>query len=165
MAPASADALLAALQTDPVVVVLVAHSDGVTIYLPDGSQFEVASLSAEVRQAIARNAPVVWLFSCRTGSIQGGQSLVQGLLDAGATSVIAPVSDVEAEGSAVALEQFLDGISKGQILLEALKEALGDAMGVCYQNHLGRAPTHESLKLIALQPSFWGMEFEEIGGG
>lgn len=150
---ANADTLLAALGSNPVVVVLVAHSDGVSIYLPDSSRFDVTSLSAEVRQAIARNAPVVWLFSCRTGSIRDGQSLAQGLLDAGASSVIAPVGNIEAEGSAAVLDRFLEGISKGKLLLDALDDALRDALGVWHENRLGRAPSDESFEPVALRPS------------
>ncbi len=152
-ASASADALLAALESNPLVVVLVAHSNGYAILLPDGSEFDIKSLSPEVRQAIARNAPVVWLFSCRTGSIQDGQSLAQGLLDLGATSVIAPVSDIKAEESAVVLERFLDAISKGKPLMEALDDALKSAMGNMQENRLGRAPSPGIVEAVAFRPS------------
>lgn len=145
---ASADALIAALELKPLVVVLVAHSDGYAIYLPDGSQFSVQSLSAEVRQTIARNAPLVWLFSCRTGSMKDGQSLAQELLRAGAAGVVAPDSDIEAETSAEVLGRFLDGIAKGQRLLDALGDALKGRDGWWFRRIIGRAPSSESRDAI-----------------
>ncbi|MGA9347231.1 MAG: CHAT domain-containing protein [Anaerolineae bacterium] len=138
---ASEEALIEALQTKPQVVVLVAHSDGLTIYFPDRTYFDAKRLSDEVVAKIRDNGPIVCLFSCKTGSINNQEGLAKALIEAGAQGVIAPAGDIGARTSSDVLRRFLEGVAKGQSFLESLWNAIRASD---LQNWIGRRPLQRS---------------------
>lgn len=139
---AGARALIEALQTKPQVIVLVAHSDGLTIYFPDGTYFDTEKLSDEVVAKIRDNGPLVWWFSCKTGSMTNQESLAKALIKAGAQGVIAPAGDIGARTSSDVLRRFLEGVAKGQSFLESLWNAIRASD---LQNWIGRRPLQRSV--------------------
>ncbi|MCX6031850.1 MAG: hypothetical protein NT169_21430 [Chloroflexi bacterium] len=138
--PAGERALIDALKSKPQVMVLVAHSDGIAIYFPDGSSFRKASLTPDDMEQIRANGPIVILFGCETGSIVGTEALAQTLLEAGAQGVIAPTGEIGAATSVQVLEHFLEGMQKGWSFLDALWDAL---RGSDLQNYIGRQPSDD----------------------
>jgi hypothetical protein len=132
--------LLEALESGPTAIVLIAHSDGLTINLPDGSRFDVSQLSPEAMAKIRQNAPDVLLLSCRTGSVRDGRALARGLLDAGARRVVAPIEDVGAEDATNILRRFLKNAQRGATFDDAIDDALLEEGGHAYRNFIGLLP-------------------------
>ncbi len=87
------------------VVIVVAHSDGEKIYLPDGTQLT----PREWNEAL-RAHPLVILVSCETGSVTQVSSLAKTLLDKGARTVAAPDKEVYVNDDA--LLYYLLGFSR-----------------------------------------------------
>ena len=85
---------------------VVAHSDGFAIHLPNGETVGVADLE-QVKDAIRLNHPRVFLFSCETARVQNVQSFAKVLLDYGADAVAAPVSKVAATEALDVFKSFL----------------------------------------------------------
>jgi hypothetical protein len=107
---ASKARFLEALQTKQLSIVIVAHSDGLTIRLPDGSSITTADLAA-VREHIRANRPLVFLFSCDTARTIGTSSFAKILLDQGARAVIAPVTKIAAKEAIGVIESFVRSVT------------------------------------------------------
>jgi hypothetical protein len=106
----SREALVDALSLTKNVIVIVAHCDGGSIFMPEpppeGSEVPADYLIAH-REQIAANAPFVYLFSCEAGKLSNLQNFASTLLECGASGVVASQSDVgSAEGRAL-LERVL----------------------------------------------------------
>lgn len=116
MAPeASREAFLAALTQTENVVVIVAHCDGKSLFMPapppDGTVV-TAEYLLENREQIAANSPFVYLFSCEAGDLANLQNFASTLLDCGASGVVA--------------SQTILGAAEGRTLLARL---LGEQRG------------------------------------
>jgi hypothetical protein len=89
---ASRAAFLAALTQTENVVVIVAHCDGKSLFMPapppDGTVV-TAEYLLENREKIAANSPFVYLFSCEAGDLDNLGNFASTLLDCGASGVIA----------------------------------------------------------------------------
>ena len=91
-AEASRETVLQALTQKENVIVLVAHSDGETLFMPDprpnGTTISGAYLR-EHREEIAANSPFVYLFCCEAGDLSNLENFASTLLDCGAAGVVA----------------------------------------------------------------------------
>lgn len=112
---ASREAFLAALTQAENVVVIVAHCDGKSFFMPapppDGTVV-TAEYLLENREQISANSPFVYLFSCEAGDLANLQNFASTLLDCGASGVIA--------------SQTILGAAEGRTLLARL---LGEQRG------------------------------------
>jgi hypothetical protein len=74
------------------VIVIVAHCDGESLFMPhpdpDGTII-TAEYLREHREEIARNKPMICLFSCSAGNLDNMANFASTLLDCGAAGVIA----------------------------------------------------------------------------
>jgi hypothetical protein len=115
---------LSGLQQHPAVLMIVAHSDGFSIWLPNGERVNAEDIAA-VGEAIRANRPRVFLFSCETARIDDVQSFAKVLLDHGAAVVAAPVTKVPVEEALVMFESLMDSAVKQTPLRinEAFEEA------------------------------------------
>ena len=106
---ASATQVLDSLMKDKNVIVVIAHGDHRSIYLPapapEGSELSADQI-IERKIEITANKPVVYLFCCETADISDLKSFAEILLDSGAAAVIAPQTKIDAERSA----DFFEGI-------------------------------------------------------
>jgi len=107
---ASKARFLEALQKKQLSIVIVAHSDGLTIRLPDGGSITAADLTA-VHEQIRANRPLVFLFSCDTARTIGASSFAKILLDQGARAVIAPVTKIAAKEAVGVIESFVRSVT------------------------------------------------------
>jgi len=101
-AQVSREMLLNALTQQENVIVVVAHCDGESIFMPhpppNGSQV-TADYLLEHRNEIVANAPFVYLFSCEAGDLKDLRNFASTLLECGASGVIASQSSIgTAEG-------------------------------------------------------------------
>jgi hypothetical protein len=89
---ASEAQLLQALTQTKNVIVIMAHCDGESIFLPEpppnGTQVTAGYLREHKRE-IGANAPFVYLFSCHGGDVKNLQNFASILLDCGASGVVA----------------------------------------------------------------------------
>ncbi|MBI5823906.1 MAG: hypothetical protein HZB18_07765 [Chloroflexi bacterium] len=109
----------------PLVLIVVAHSDGQDIYLPDGTRFNPQSLSQEERDKIAENKPLVILLSCETAVRERGEaSFAQKLLESGPRVVIAPNGTIRVKDAHAILQSFLGHPNVGSNALLAFYEAV-----------------------------------------
>lgn len=119
-----------ALTTSSSVLVVVAHSDGNQIYLPDGTTFNPASLSPEAISAISKQRPLIIFLSCDTATpINGSPSLAQRLLDLGQPDlgprmVIAPNGKLTAEFANRLLQEFFQNLQSDPDALKSFRQAL-----------------------------------------
>lgn len=108
---ASREALVNALSESKNVIVVMAHCDGQSIFLPapppEGSQVDSSYLLAN-RERIAANAPFVYLFSCEAGKVSNLPSFAATLLECGASGVVASQTGIGSRASRVLLERILD---------------------------------------------------------
>jgi hypothetical protein len=106
---ASAEQVINSLVKDKNVIVVVAHGDRRTLYMPapppDGSELNADQI-IERKAEIAANKPVVYLFCCETAEVSDLKSFSEILLDSGAAAVIAPQTKIDAERSV----DFFEGI-------------------------------------------------------
>ena len=105
------------------VLIVVAHSDGEKIYLPDGTYFSPDELSQDARDAIAANRPVVILVSCQTAQMNDTRSLAKKLIDLGARFVVAPKGNIPAVSTVEFLKSFFENSAKNQRIPDALWNA------------------------------------------
>lgn len=107
----SQEALLTALTEAKNVIVIVAHCDGESIFMPapppEGSEVDADYLLAH-REQIAANAPFVYLFSCEAGKLSNLQNFASTLLECGASGVIASQSTLGSAEGRVLLGRLLD---------------------------------------------------------
>ena len=73
---ATAPEFLDALKTKENVIVLVAHARSDCLYFPDGSRVRPSDIEA-IRDDIARNKPVVYLFYCKTAQYANGRGYIR----------------------------------------------------------------------------------------
>ena len=114
---ASATQILDSLTRDENVIIIVAHGDHDSIYLPapppEGSKLTEDQVKAR-RYEIAANKPVVYLFCCETAVVSDLKSFAQILLDSGVAAVIAPQLKIDAdEGSIKFFESLVQKGSNG----------------------------------------------------
>lgn len=122
--PGSAIQIQSSLSSRSSVLIVVAHSDGFRLYLPDGTPFAIEELSEEQKRDIAQQAPFVVLFSCDTAALNGGSSFSQKLLDLNARMVVAPNGKLPVDGAYEILKAFLANPKRNTDALEALHEAI-----------------------------------------
>lgn len=100
------------------VIVIVAHGDKNSIYLPDGSSVTVDDVLQLSPLTSDRRAPIVVLLSCETGSTagRGMVTIAEALMLRGrASAVFAPTREVSAGTSTVRiLEEFVNSASSGK---------------------------------------------------
>lgn len=122
--PPGESVLTRALSEKPLVLLVVAHSDGQEIFFPDGSRFSPEALSEEQRQAIRAQSPLVILLSCDTGLVIPGQkSLAQKMLELGPRMVVAPNGKLDA-AKATEIVKFFLTFSSRENALQAIFRAI-----------------------------------------
>lgn len=129
--PATNEQVGTALSKDLSVFIVVAHSDGKDIYLPNGVKFNPEQLSTEEKAQIAQKKPFIILLSCDTAAPLGeDSSFAQKLLEVGPRVVIAPNGKLKVSDAYDVLKYFLeDPLSKTDALkafLKAIKEVYPD---------------------------------------
>jgi hypothetical protein len=111
IASASSQQVLDSLTTSKNVIIVVAHGDDRTIYLPapppEGSELSTDQVIAR-KEEISANKPIVYLFCCETAEISNLKNFSQVLLDCGAAAVIAPQTKIDAERSIDFFEGIVD---------------------------------------------------------
>lgn len=111
---ASAQQVLNSLTQDENVIVVVAHADQQTLFMPapppHGSQLTAEQIIAH-KDAIAANKPVVYLFCCETAEISNLKSFSEILLECGAAAVIAPQTTIDAKRCV----KFFEGVVEKEV--------------------------------------------------
>lgn len=125
-----------ALRKKDNVVIVIAHSDGEKIYLPDGTQ-----LAPGKREEVLQSRPIVILVSCKTALVTRVTSLAKKLLDRGAKAVIAPYKDIYADDAAL-LEYLLEfsneAVREGGRFIEILFRAIEASGAKFFRLLIGR---------------------------
>ncbi len=125
---ASRQAVLEALSTAKNVIVIVAHCDGRELFMPapppKGTVITVKDL-IENREAIAANAPFVYLFSCRAGLINDLKDFASILLECGAAGVVASQEELGSADARTMLGRVLDE-RRGEPPVEDFYKAMDD---------------------------------------
>lgn len=110
MDPAKAPEVLASLTTDENVIILVAHSDGQSIFMPapppEGSQLTPEMLLAR-KEEITANRPVVYLFCCETAQAKDLKNFASTLIECGAAAVVAPQQPIDTNRSGKFFERVV----------------------------------------------------------
>jgi hypothetical protein len=104
---ATAPEFLDALKTKENVIVLVAHARSDCLYFPDGSRVRPSDIEA-IRDDIARNKPVVYLFCCKTAQYTMAEAISETLLRCGAAAVIAPQEAIRTNQAQALFSDFLE---------------------------------------------------------
>jgi hypothetical protein len=108
---ASAQDVLVSLATSKNVVIVVAHAEEQTLFMPAPPP-EGSSISAdqilERKDEIMANKPLVYLFCCETAEISNLKSFAQVLLECGASGVVAPQTKIDAERSINFFDNLLE---------------------------------------------------------
>jgi hypothetical protein len=124
----SAEMLLAALSHAKNVIVIVAHCDGHSLFMPEppprGTEV-TADYLLENRAQIAANRPFVYLFSCEAGDLANLQNFASTLLECGASGVVASQSVVGSAEGRPLLERLLSD-TRGRPPLEDYYRAMRD---------------------------------------
>ncbi len=119
------------------VLVVIAHSDGQTIYFPDGTSLNASDIK-EIKKEINQNRPLVALFSCETAkTINNIVPFSEALIQAGAKAVIAPVSEIGAKTTSELLENILRHSSENNRPIESLWKAIKDTDIRVLENWIG----------------------------
>lgn len=114
-----------ALTEDLSVIIVVAHSDGREIYLPNDASFNLLDLSDEEQKKIKAQNPLVILFSYETAApVDGDTSFAQKLLEMGPRSVIAPNGILQVRDAHDILKSFLKSPMKDSNAVQALVDAI-----------------------------------------
>jgi hypothetical protein len=139
---------LEALKHKSNVLVIVAHSNGQTIYFSDGSELTIDNLK-EIQQEIAKNKPLVAFFSCETAQINGNlSSFGQTLIELGARAVIAPSGQIGARSSSILLDSILEKSAEMNISpIEAISQASQEANYLELENWVGFGINTDSNKV------------------
>jgi hypothetical protein len=121
---AGKDQILASLAVSRNVVIVAAHADKQTLFLPAppprGSQIGPEDLHQH-QDAIRKNGPMVYLFCCETAQIANLKSFASHLLECGALAVIAPQTKIDAFKSASLFQKIVGGNASN---LKALSQLL-----------------------------------------
>lgn len=120
----SSTQIKSALSEAPSVLIVVAHSDGQKLYLPDGTQFDLAVLSEQERLAISARNPLVILLSCDTAASTDGISFAQRLLELGPRMVIAPNGNIKVESANEIMRKFFQNLEIKPDALPAFMDAI-----------------------------------------
>jgi|GEM_PF-4618913 len=123
---ASQGVVLSALTQAKNVIVIVAHCDGDSIFMPEPpptGSIVTADYLREHQEDIAANAPFVYLFSCRAGDQSNLKNFASTLLECGASGVIASQADVGSAEGRVLLDRVLDE-SRGEPPLDDYFKAM-----------------------------------------
>lgn len=129
---------LDALQTKKGVMFIVAHSDSFSIRLPNGESVGVKDFDA-IQDAIRRNHPRVFLFSCETARVENMQSFAKALLDHGAGAVVAPTNQISTIEALAVFKSFLNNAlgPSPMPVDEAFQEAQRDSSGTSMEVWIG----------------------------
>jgi hypothetical protein len=110
-ASATADSVVESLTKDKNVIVVVAHANRRTLYMPapppEGSRLSADEIIKR-KEEIATNRPVVYLFCCETAEVSNLASFSEILLECGAAAVLAPQAKIDAERSVDFFEGLVD---------------------------------------------------------
>jgi len=147
----SAD-VLNAIDSGSNVMIIVAHGDGSQIFFPDGSRLRIQDFSA-LQEQIQKNNPLVILFSCEAGKIQGLNSYAKSLIDLGARAVVAPTTEIGAKSSSSLLDSFLEKSASGLHALEALLKAAESTGIFDMENWIGHAMPNEFIIMFSQRNS------------
>jgi hypothetical protein len=109
------------LQQGGDVIILIAHSDGVRIYLPDGTQITPSQWNE-----VLRNRPTIIAIGCDIAQITEMTSLAKIFVDKGAAAVFAPTLQVAADNTKF-LSLFLKYSKSEKMFLDALRKAIEDS--------------------------------------
>ena len=122
---ATRDSTLRALREESGVIFVVAHCDGASIRLPNGEALEVSDLES-VADEIRANGPTVFLFSCETARAADVGSFAEALLRHGASTVIAPVTQISTSEALDVFRLFLQKafVEPGNTTSEAFEQTL-----------------------------------------
>jgi hypothetical protein len=125
---ASREAVLDALTHKENVIVIVAHSDGKTLFMPDprprGTTIS-ADYLREHREQITANSPFVYLFSCEAGDLANLENFASTLLECGAAGVVASQTILGAAEGRTMLSRLLDE-KRGEPPIEDFWQAMRD---------------------------------------
>jgi hypothetical protein len=133
----TAQEALNAFETSTNILIIVAHSDGYSIFFPDGSSLSTDDLS-DAQDSIGRNKPLVALFSCETAKVDENlASFAKKLVDLGAKAVVAPVSTIGARSSSALFEDFLKASVEGLSPVEALQRAVRETSNTSLETWIG----------------------------
>jgi hypothetical protein len=122
---ATSEQVRKALTENLSVLIVVAHSDGKQIYLPNNESFALSSLSDAEKQIIAEKKPLVILLSCDTAAREGVEaSFAQRLLEIGPRAVIAPNGEIKVTDAYQILQHYLRNSKNIQNPLQAIFDAL-----------------------------------------
>lgn len=103
--------MLTALTHKENVIVIVAHSDGESLFMldprPKGTQIS-ADYLREHREEIKANSPFVYLFSCEAGNLRNLENFASTLLECGAAGVVASQSQLGAAEGRTMLRRLRD---------------------------------------------------------
>jgi hypothetical protein len=129
---------LDALQNKKGVLFVVAHSDGFSIRLPNGESVGVKDFDS-IQDAIRRNHPRVFLFSCETARVENMQSFAKTLLDHGAEAVVAPTTQISTTEALRVFKSFLSSAlgSSPMSVSEAFQKAQQDSNGTSMEVWVG----------------------------
>lgn len=109
-AEASREAFVASLIQQKNVIVIMAHCDGRTMFMPapppEGTQI-TADYLKEHREEIAANKPFVYLFSCEAAKLIDAKDFASTLLECGAVGVVAAQTVLGAAEARSMLRQIL----------------------------------------------------------
>ena len=123
---ASRDTTLRALVQKKNVVIVCAHADGTTLYLPSPPPMGSSIGPEELRQhadEIRANKPVVYLFCCEAAEVDNLKGFASQLLECGATAVVAPQTKINVYRAAGLFEAVLTQDKATPRLLERLQKA------------------------------------------
>jgi hypothetical protein len=108
---ASRDTFITGLTQKENVIVLVAHCDGETLFMPDpppSGTTITADYLFDHQYEIAANRPFIYLFSCEAGNLKNVQNFASTLLECGAAGVVASQTLLGADEGRTLLERLLD---------------------------------------------------------
>ena len=114
------------------VIIVIAHSDGVSIYLPDGTQVTPSRWNE-----VLRNRPTIIAIGCDIAKITEMTSLAKTFVDKGATAVFAPTIQIEANNTEF-LSLFLKYSKSEKMFLDALRKAIEDSRLHFFRLLIGR---------------------------
>lgn len=123
--PATLERVKKALSTFPSVLIVVGHSDGQYIYLPDGTKFSPGSLSRQEVEKIAANHTLLLFVDCEIAAkLNGEASLSQQFLELGFRQVVAPNGTIRVQDANDILQAFLENPDRESNALQAFIQAV-----------------------------------------
>jgi len=116
-----AERLLAALEEEEGVLIVYAHGNRDSLFLPDGSRLTVQ----DIRKRRFPKRPVVILVSCEGGNVRekAPEALASALRASGARAVLAFETPVDAREGIVLATKLVEALERGASILQAFREA------------------------------------------